>query len=165
MKRVSENEKKREQNIARAAGGSHHQERKMEIEKTLATTKISTASMGKFDKRLDGEKKIRGVKRKVRLGTDKLPFLFFFFEKNKILLLLQFEPTELSVEQEKNASLSLLAKMDSDHRKMGKEPRADETELSIRKAVRFASRGKAGQALRREVGGKVSKRGRGGRSR
>ena len=38
----------------------------MEIEKTLATTKISTASMGKFDKRLDGEKKIRGVKRKVR---------------------------------------------------------------------------------------------------
>ena len=62
MKRVSENEKKREQNIARAAGGL----RKMEIEKTLATTKISTASMGKFDKRLDGEKKIRGVKRKVR---------------------------------------------------------------------------------------------------
>ena len=79
--------------------------------------------------------------------------------------MLQFEPTELSVEQEKNASLSLLAKMDSDHRKMGKEPRADETELNIRKAVRFASRGKAGQALRREVGGKVSKRGRGGRSR
>ena len=159
MKRVSENEKKREQNITRAAGGSHHQERKMEIEKTLATTKISTASMGKFDKRLDGEKKIRGVKRKVRLGTDKL------LSKKKILLLLQFEPTELSVEQEKNASLSLLAKMDSDHRKMGKEPRADETELNIRKAVRFSSRGKAGQALRREVGGKVSKRGRGGRSR
>jgi hypothetical protein len=61
-RRISENEKKRQQNIARAGP---RQERKMEIEKTLATTKISTASMGKFDKRLDGEKKIRGVKRKV----------------------------------------------------------------------------------------------------
>ena len=65
LKRKSENEKKRRQNIARA-GASPRQERKMEIEKTLATTKISTASMGKFDKRLDGEKKICGVKRKVR---------------------------------------------------------------------------------------------------
>jgi regulator of ribosome biosynthesis len=67
MKRISENEKKRQQNIARASGGPR-QERKTEIEKTLATTKISTASMGKFDKRLDGEKRIRGVKRKVRLN-------------------------------------------------------------------------------------------------
>ena len=64
MRRISENEKKRQQNIA-CAGASPRQERKMEIEKLLATTKISTASMGKFDKRLDGEKKIRGVKRKV----------------------------------------------------------------------------------------------------
>jgi hypothetical protein len=40
-------------------------ERKEEIERTLATTRVSTASMGKFDKKLDGEKKIRGVKRKV----------------------------------------------------------------------------------------------------
>ena len=63
---TSENEKKRQQNIARAAG-IPRQERKMEIEKTLATTKISTASMGKFDKRLDGEKNIHGVKRKVRV--------------------------------------------------------------------------------------------------
>jgi regulator of ribosome biosynthesis len=58
---MSENEKKHQQNNARAGP-----RRKMEIEKTLATTKISTASMGKFDKRLDGEKKIHGVKRKVR---------------------------------------------------------------------------------------------------
>jgi regulator of ribosome biosynthesis len=79
--------------------------------------------------------------------------------------LLQFDPTEVSVEQEKNASLSLLAKMDSDHKKMGKEPRAEETELNIRKAVRFTSRGKAGLALGREIRGKGPKRGRGGRSR
>ena len=50
------------------------------------------------------------------------------------------------MEQEKNVSLSLLAKMDSDHKKMGKEPRVEESELNIRKAVRFASRGKGGVA-------------------
>jgi regulator of ribosome biosynthesis len=71
---MSENEKKRQQNIARAGP---RQERKMEIEKTLATTKISTASMGKFDKRLDGEKKIHGVKRKVR-SNGKNIFLKIF---------------------------------------------------------------------------------------
>ena len=67
MRRISENKKKRQQNIARA-GASPRQERKTEIEKTLATTRISTASMGKLDKRLDGETKIcgHGVKRKVR---------------------------------------------------------------------------------------------------
>ena len=67
MRRISENKKKHQQNIAHA-GASPRQERKMEVEKTLAATRISAASMGKFDKRLDGEKKIcgHGVKRKVR---------------------------------------------------------------------------------------------------
>lgn len=114
MKRISSNEKKRQQNIARAAGNPR-QERKMEIEKTLAITKTSTASMGKFDKRLNGEKKIRGVKRKVR-SNEKNNF------KKNILIhkLLQFYPTEVSVEQEKTSSLNLFAKMDSDHKKMRK---------------------------------------------
>ena len=79
MKRISENEKKHQQNIARAAGGPR-QERKMEIEKTLATTKLSTASMGRFDKRLDGEKKTRGVKRKVLLN-----FYFYFLKKRRLI--------------------------------------------------------------------------------
>ena len=74
------------------------------------------------------------------------------------------------MEQEKNASLSLFAKMDSDHKKMGKEPRAEETELNIQKAVRFASRRKGGVALGREIasrGGRGSRGmgGRGGRGR
>lgn len=69
------------------------------------------------------------------------------------------------MEQEKNASLNLLAKMDSDHRKIRNKPRAEETELNVRKAVRFASRGKGGLALGREIAGRSSKRGRGGRSR
>lgn len=77
------------------------------------------------------------------------------------------------MEQEKNASLSLIAKMDSDHKKMGKEPRAEKTELNVRKAVRFASGGKGGLALGRELtsrtnrggkGGRGGKSGRGGRS-
>ena len=60
------------QNIARAqgesaaAGPSSREQRKGEINKTLATSRISTASMGKFDKALEGEKKLKGVKRKVR---------------------------------------------------------------------------------------------------
>lgn len=91
--------------------------------------------------------------------------LSFFKKKKKSYKLLQFDPTEASVEQEKNASLSLLAKMDSDYKKMGKEPRAEEKELNIRKAVRFASRGKGGVALGREMGGKRPKSGRGGRGR
>jgi len=135
--RTSKNEKKHQQNIARAAGNPR-QERKQEIEKTLATTKISTASMGRFDKRLDGEKKTRGVKRK-------------------------FDPTEVPMEQEKNTSLSLLAKMNSDHKKMEKEPRAEKTELNVRKAVRFASKGRGGLALGREVASRTSRGGRGGR--
>ena len=71
--------------------------------------------------------------------------------------MLQFDPTEASVEQEKNVSLSLLAKM-------GKEFRAEETELNVRKAVRFAGRGNGGLALGREIGPNL-KGGRGGRGR
>lgn len=39
--------------------------RKRDIDRTLATTRTSTASMGRFDKKLEGEKKLKGVKRKV----------------------------------------------------------------------------------------------------
>jgi regulator of ribosome biosynthesis len=62
--RVAKNERQRAQNLARAAPNEREQ-RKTELEKTLATTRVSTASMGRFDKTLEGEKKIRGVKRKV----------------------------------------------------------------------------------------------------
>lgn len=44
-------------------------ERKGEIDRTLAMTRTSTASMGKFDRMLEGEKKPRGVKRKVPHST------------------------------------------------------------------------------------------------
>ena len=68
--RVSKNERQRLQNEARAQNSNTEREqRKKEIEKTLAITRGSTASMGKFDKKLEGEKKLRGVKRKVRWAT------------------------------------------------------------------------------------------------
>ena len=71
--RIAKNEKQRLQNIARTNASNNttspnphpRDARKKEIERTLATTRISTASMGKFDKQLEGEKKLRGVKRKV----------------------------------------------------------------------------------------------------
>lgn len=61
--RIAKNAKQHAQNVARATAASNP--RKREIEKTLATTRVSTASMGKFDKKLEGEKKMKGVKRKV----------------------------------------------------------------------------------------------------
>ena len=67
--RIAKNERQRLQNIAREPGASKtvadREQRKSDIERTLATTRTSTASMGKFDKKLEGEKKPRGVKRKV----------------------------------------------------------------------------------------------------
>jgi len=66
--RVAKNERQRLQNIARAqAASSEREERKKDLERTLASTRTSTASMGKFDRKLEGEKKLRGVKRKVNL--------------------------------------------------------------------------------------------------
>jgi len=68
--RIAKNERQHSQNLARSQQGqtasAHtHTGRKREIERTLTTTRASTASMGKFDRALEGEKKLRGVKRKV----------------------------------------------------------------------------------------------------
>lgn len=74
--RVEKNQKQQEKNLARAQQQSGSTpapppptaQRKREIERTVATTRMSTASMGRFDRKLDGEKKLKGVKRKVRTG-------------------------------------------------------------------------------------------------
>ena len=69
---MAKNERQMTQNIARAqgegavVGPSSREQRKNEINRTLATSRVSTASMGRFDKVLEGEKKSKGVKRKVR---------------------------------------------------------------------------------------------------
>ena len=72
--KIAKNERQHQQNLARAqhAGPSSaslaptNPQRKREIERTLATTRSSTASLGRFDRKLEGEKKLKGVKRKVR---------------------------------------------------------------------------------------------------
>ncbi|RDB19864.1 Ribosome biogenesis regulatory [Hypsizygus marmoreus] len=133
--RIAKNEKKHTQNVSRANTAANPRDaRKKDIEKTLATTRISTASMGKFDKKLEGEKKIRGVKRK-------------------------FDPAESSVANEAQASLALLSRIDSDARKTRREPQPEESVLNTRKAVRFASKGRGGLALGREAAGGRSSRG------
>ncbi|KAL0580716.1 Rhodanese-related sulfurtransferase [Marasmius crinis-equi] len=138
--RVSKNEQQRLANIARAEQAADTRgARKTEIERNLAQSRISTASMGKFDKKLDGEKKLRGVKRK-------------------------FEANERSVQEEAKASLALLSRMESDTKKMRKDPTSGESVLNVRKAVRFASKGEGGVALgRRAAGSKSAKGSKGGK--
>ena len=73
---MAKNERQRTQNLTRVQQGQGQEramgtktptraERTKVIEHTLATTRASTGSMGKFDRMLEGEKKPRGVKRKV----------------------------------------------------------------------------------------------------
>lgn len=155
--RIAKNEKKHLQNVARANGSSNaaafkthpRDERKNDIERTLVTARISTASMGKFDKKLEGEKKLRGVKRKVCW------FSWSYSPTDHF----QFDPTEASAHDEKQASLALIQRMDSDAKKMRSEPRKEESLLNVRKAVRFASKGRGGLALGREVASGKSRRG------
>ncbi|KAI0312590.1 RRS1-domain-containing protein [Amylostereum chailletii] len=131
--RVAKNERQRHQNLARAQGQgpkSEREEHKSAIEHTLATTRLSTASMGKFDKKLEGEKKLRGIKRK-------------------------FEPTESSVDGEKKSNLAILSKIGGTT-KRSKHEGTDDT-LNVRKAVRFASKGQGGAALGRKMAGGASR--------
>jgi regulator of ribosome biosynthesis len=98
--RVAKNEQQRMKNLARSQHGQAAtgtttgvhtlSERKGEIERSLAMTRASTASMGKFDRKLEGEKKPRGVKRKVSAHPSSpsrirnpLVFSSFFFSLNR----------------------------------------------------------------------------------
>ena len=74
---IAKNEQQRLKNLERSQRGQVPtatttkapgtlSERKGEIARSLAMTRASTASMGKFDRILEGEKKQRGVKRKVK---------------------------------------------------------------------------------------------------
>jgi hypothetical protein len=77
--------------------------------------------MGRFDKVLEGEKKLKGVKRKVR----SLLLLRYAREAD---LCLQFEPTEAPVEREKAANLALIQKMEKEPRQ--KKARKDRGQRS-----------------------------------
>jgi regulator of ribosome biosynthesis len=91
--RIAKNEQQRMKNLARSQHGQAAKtvttgvhplsERKGEIERSLAMTRGSTASMGKFDRMLEGEKKLRGIKRKVSAHPSPScildPLASFFF--------------------------------------------------------------------------------------
>lgn len=82
--RVDKNQRQQERNQAQAAQTtqaakqrtgvstlSQHQKkelrdsRKKELERSMLISKTATASMGKFDKKIEGEPKVKGIKRKV----------------------------------------------------------------------------------------------------
>jgi len=143
--KIAKNEKQHQQNLARAQGASASssapvvQERKKAIDRTLATTRTSTASMGKFDRKLEGEKKLKGVKRK-------------------------FDPTEVSAQAEKSHNLDILQKLDREPAtKKSKSSTGGNDVLNVRKAIRSASKGKGSAALARAADGGKAKRGKGRR--
>ncbi|KAI0832682.1 RRS1-domain-containing protein [Trametes gibbosa] len=141
--RVAKNERQHQQNVSRATQSNGPSstappiaERKKDIDRTLAVTRASTASMGKFDRKLDGEKKLKGMKRK-------------------------FEPTEIAAANEKSHNLAILAKLDrepaSKKSKSSAQGSSSSDILNVRKAIRTASRGNGSAALARESGGKGKK--------
>lgn len=165
--KMGRNERQHQQNLARAQGepdvasssvpGRELQsQRKKDIDKTLAVTRTSTASLGRFDRVLDGEKKLKGIKRKVRSVCTSN-----FTTSSNILHIRQFDPTEVSASSEKSHNLAILSKLDREpttkKAKRSSESAASSTVLNVRKAVRHATKGANGAALRREVGGKGKK--------
>jgi len=88
--RISKNEVRHRRNIEEADAASNQPKgadarslRKVELQRQIAISKTATASIGKFDKPLEGELKLKGVKRK-------------------------FEPSIGDVKKEKELSLNIL---------------------------------------------------------
>lgn len=162
--RVAKNERQHKQNVARAtqstgpstgpsAAPVPNSIRKKEIDRTLAVTRASTASMGKFDRKLEGEKKLKGLKRKVcRRSVVEGDFAGADYT-------LQFEPTEMAAANEKSNNMAILAKLDKEPtvKKSRKSESSGSDVLNVRKAIRSASKGKGSAALARDSGGKGKK--------
>ncbi|KAG9088916.1 Rhodanese- sulfurtransferase [Ceratobasidium sp. UAMH 11750] len=136
--RVTKNEKQREKNLSNAAASNQREREgaKAQLSRTLAVTRTSTASMGRFDKNLDGDTKLRGVKH-------------------------QFAPNEAPVEVEKKSALDIIKKLERGPPK-SKRARTDaEAEesarsgsdglVNVRKAIRHASKGAGGVALAKSM--------------
>ncbi|CAI2162151.1 13801_t:CDS:2 [Funneliformis geosporum] len=94
--RITKNEARNRRNVEEAEIASNQSKglngvnerslRRAELQKQIIVSKTATASMGKFDKRLEGEPKLKGVKRK-------------------------FEPIIGDVKKEKESSLNILNKV------------------------------------------------------
>ncbi|KAF8514882.1 ribosome biogenesis regulatory protein-domain-containing protein [Hysterangium stoloniferum] len=130
--RVAKNEKQKARNLEQQGPKApSKEERKGDIARTLATTRVSTASMGKFDKKLNGESKLRGVKRK-------------------------FDANEVPADAERKASLALVSKLDGNPKRSKHTGEGDGDILNVRKAIRSVNRGKGSASLPgRPRGGKT----------
>ncbi|KAJ2078476.1 Rhodanese- sulfurtransferase [Coemansia sp. RSA 988] len=66
--RINKNQRRQQRNLEEGAMSEKRknpqQMRKRELQKALVLSKSSTASLGKFDEKLEGEPKIKGLKRK-----------------------------------------------------------------------------------------------------
>lgn len=113
--------------------------RKQELERSMLISKTATASMGKFDKKIEGEPKVKGVKRKVR---EISPFPMLVEAADNFSP--QFEPTAApSFAGEKSAAMNILSSIGrptaaAAAKKKGSEGK--EGDVNVRKAVRFNER-------------------------
>lgn len=98
---------------------SSRERRKAELERSMLITKVSTASLGKYDEKIAGEPKAKGMKRK-------------------------FEPTVSDdFAGEKASALDVLKRVESGVGKVKKAKKGGQGEeggLNVRKAVRFAGK-------------------------
>lgn len=63
--------------LSQAQKKTMREARKEELDRSMALSRTATASMGKFDKKIEGEPKIKGVKRKVRTTFFSIAFRSF----------------------------------------------------------------------------------------
>lgn len=142
------------------AGAKKRAQRERKIAQLDAEVKrgrASTASMGRFDKQLEGEAKEKGVKRKVCLFLQGF-FLVQFLTNFDLSLcfLFQFEANEVDASAERASNLALIDKLASGTMRSNRRS-GDKSLVNDRKAVRFASGGKGSAALTNK-GGKKSRK-------
>lgn len=117
---LSTNASQTEKKTARTA-------RKAELERSMLVSKTSTASLGRFDRKIEGEPKAKGIKRK-------------------------FEANVGDYADEKATAMNLLNKLGTAERK--KQPKKGgegrEGDLNLRKAVRHETRKKQLENTRRK---------------
>ncbi|GFZ44455.1 hypothetical protein JCM24511_02177 [Saitozyma sp. JCM 24511] len=126
--------------ISQAAKASLRAVRKAELERSMLVSKTSTASLGKFDKVIEGEPRAKGVKRKFEANED--------------------------VQGEKDRQLQLLKGVERGEGKKAKGKKGGEGEeggLNVRKAVRYEDRMERARSggARGGRGGRGGARGRG----
>lgn len=113
-----------------AARKQEERERQMsKLDADVRRSRSSTASMGRFDRKLDGEQKERGLKRK-------------------------FDANEVDASQERASHMALLTKMKKGTETANKRS-GDKGLVNARKAVRFASQGKGSAVLVGSSAGKA----------